>query len=204
MDKKKKIDWFSITLREFRVIDRIQREHPEDSASHIAKFIYGNDELEFLPVPEYLSLIGDLAFLGEPIPKAPIKMKYKINGRSYSLDLNAGNLSAAQFIDAQNYINDNAPVESLLTVYLIPEGKRYNEGYCVDEVREDILSLPMPEVVAITSFFQKWVGRFVGIFQRYLRRQIRKAKIPKEEEKRIMSMMEEAVKSLHLGFCLTS
>lgn len=60
-----------------------------------------------------------------------------INGNKYSINYNIQKINIAQYIDYQitiaenDYINNLA---SLLSIFVIPAGKKYNEDYDVDEV----------------------------------------------------------------------
>lgn len=196
----KKMDWYSINLGQFKQIEKIQLEHPDDSAMQVVKYLYG-DDIEFLPIPEYVRRIEELRFLGETIPTAPLKIEYRINGTVYVLDITPGDMTTAQFIDAQNYIKDGGDVQNLLSVYLIPKGKKYAEDYDIEKVKKDVLSLPMPEVVAICSFFQNWLVRFVRVFRRSLTRQMRKNKgMDKETAEKIRRLMDEVEKNMALAF----
>lgn len=201
-NEQKKLDWYSINLGQFKQIEKIQREHPDDSAMQIMKYIYG-DDVEYLPITEYAVRMNELQFLSEPVPTPALKLEYKINGTVYMLDITPGDLTTAQFIDCQNYLKDGGDVQNLLSVYLIPKGKRYAEDYDIDKVKKDVLSLPIPEVMAICSFFQKWLVRYVAIIRRYLNKQLRKGKADKETLRKVRELMDKAEANIHGAFFLT-
>lgn len=198
-NETKRMTWFDITLEQYHVIEKIQEQYPDDSALHIMKYIYG-DDVEYLPLTEYARRMEELQFLGEPIPKTNLKLNYRINGTDYELDITPADMTTAQFIDAQNYIKDASPIENLLSVYLIPKGKKYAEDYDIEKVKKDVLSLPMPEVIAITSFFQNWLVRFVKVFRACLKRKMRKG-MDKETADKIRRLMDEAERNMALAFC---
>lgn len=198
-NETKKLTWFDISLEQYHQIEKIQNEHPDDSAIQIAKYLFDID-LEFLPVTEFCRIMDELQFLGEPIPKTNLKLNYRINGTEYELDITPADMTTAQFIDAQNYIKDASPIENLLSVYLIPKGKKYAEDYDIEKVKKDVLSLPMPEVIAITSFFQNWLVRFVKVFRACLKRKMRKG-MDKETADKIRRLMDEAERNMALAFC---
>ena len=202
-EEQKKMTWYDITLGQFKQIEKIQREHPDDSAMQIMKYIYG-DDVEYLPITEYAVRMNELQFLSEPVPTPALKLEYKINGTVYALDITPADLTTAQFIDSQNYIKDGGDVQNLLSVYLIPKGKRYAEDYDIEKVKKDVLSLPIPEVMAICSFFQKWLVRYVAIIRRYLNKQLRKGKADKETLRKVRELMDKAEKNIHGAFFLTS
>lgn len=198
-NEQKKMTWYDITLGQYKQIEKIQAQHPDDSAIHIIKYLYG-DDIEYLPIPEYAKRMDELQFLGETVPKSNLKLEYRINGTVYELDITPADMTTAQFIDAQNYIKDGGDVQNLLSVYLIPKGKRYAEDYDVEKVKKDVLSLPMPEVIAICTFFQQWLARFVKVFRRCLTSRMKKGTMDKETEKKIRRLMDEAEKNMVLAF----
>lgn len=193
--------WNDITLQQYRQIEKIQAEHPDDSAIHIINYLYG-DNIESLPLAEYARRMEEIQFLSKNIPSAKLKLDYVINGNKYELDITPADLTTAQFIDSQNYLKQGGDVQNLLSVYLIPKGKKYAEGYDVEKVKNDVLSLPMPEVMGICRFFQNWLAKFVKVFRHCLTRQMKKG-MDKGTVEKIRIMMDEMEKNMVSAFSHT-
>ena len=64
-------------------------------------------------------------------------------------------VTVAQFIDYQNYIKET-PVkfEKVLSVFIIPEGHTYNDGYDLQQAQQDMLELPFVVVQKVAFFSQ--------------------------------------------------
>ena len=105
------------------------------------------DDLLNMPVPEYSALAGCTAFLGEepPQPQERVLKEYRLGGLTLIPVTDIRKMTTAQFIDFQNYLKegDGKDVE-LLSVFLVPKGHKYNEGYDILDVQgaiRDNLSL---------------------------------------------------------------
>ena len=75
----------------------------------------------------------------------------KVNGREYYFDGLLGKITTAQYIDFQNYQKNNDEQKSF-SVFIIPKGHKYNDGYDIEQVFNDILDVPVP-VLFSASFF---------------------------------------------------
>lgn len=96
------------------------------------------DEILKLTTTEFTSLLQQTSFLIN-MPKAKIQDTYIINGKTYKVFLSLKNMSVAQYIDFQTYYKEkDKRLKELLSVFLIPKGKKYGEDYDIDEVINDI------------------------------------------------------------------
>jgi hypothetical protein len=63
-------------------------------------------------------------------------------------------ITTAQYVDFQTLAKDfPATIPELLSCFLIPEGKEYNEGYDIQEVHAAVRTLPLPMALGYTAFF---------------------------------------------------
>lgn len=100
------------------------------------------DDLLNMPVPDYSALAVKTAFLGEepPEPKERIMREYRLGDLTLVPVTDVRRMTTAQFIDFQTYVREPDGHEAdILTVFLVPKGKRYNDGYDVADVRAAIL-----------------------------------------------------------------
>ena len=70
--------------------------------------------------------------------KAP-ETEYTIAGDKYTVQLNIRQMTAAQYIDFQNFYKDyQKNFKYIFLCFLIPKGKKYNEGYDLIELADKL------------------------------------------------------------------
>ncbi len=195
MKKEKKMTWYDVTLNQFdRLQDTFNIEDETERIITIAEILLG-DEITNLPLPEFNEQVKQLDFLKEEIPtKNHPPKNLEINGRKYTMDCLLGNVSTAQYVDYTNHCNVDKPdMAKILSVFIIPEGHKYNDGYDMLQVVNDINSLPIPIVNSTAFFFGKQFSEFMRIFQRYSTKQIKKTKLPKAEKNRLIRILKNSL-----------
>ena len=112
------------------------------------------DEIASLSRNEFSKLLSQTEFL-KNMPKSKIQDKYVVNGKRYDVFLSLKEMSVAQYIDFQSYSKDKERYfNELLTVFLIPHGKNYGEGYNVADVAEEVGNhLSIVDAYSILFFF---------------------------------------------------
>ena len=112
------------------------------------------DEIAKLTTGEFNKLLIQTEFLKE-MPKVKIQDKYIINGNKYEVFLSLKKMSVAQYIDFQTYYKDvKKYFKELLSVFLIPQGKKYGEGYDIDiTIKEIGEHLSIVDANSILFFF---------------------------------------------------
>lgn len=118
------------------------------------------DELLEMPLEDFSKLMANTKFLYKEIERKgykELKNKIEIGGETYQVVKNARDLCAGQYIDYKAYVSRENFLEMLpyiLTVFLIPEGHKYNNGYDIVELANkfdkevDILT-----ALSISDFF---------------------------------------------------
>ena len=118
------------------------------------------DELLEMPLEDFSKLMANTKFLYKEIERKgykELKNKIEIGGETYQVVKNARDLCAGQYIDYKTYVSRENFLEMLpyiLTVFLIPEGHKYNNGYDIVELANkfdkevDILT-----ALSISDFF---------------------------------------------------
>lgn len=99
------------------------------------------DDLLNMPVPEYSALAGCTAFLGEepPQPQERVLKEYRLGGLTLIPVTDIRKMTTAQFIDFQTYIQEQDKHDiDILSVFLIPKGCKYNDGYDIMDVQAAI------------------------------------------------------------------
>ena len=182
------MDWKDIkyrTLLDIREAANIEDENERVFA--IMEAVFGEDVLA-LPLKDFNEKCKELQFLQKEIPNDLHVKDIKVNGREYYFDGLLGKITTAQYIDFQNYQKNNDEQKSF-SVFIIPKGHKYNDGYDMEQVFNDILDIPVPVLFSASFFFSRQFELFIRIFRRYSIKQMKKLGLPKEA----MENMEKVV-----------
>lgn len=117
------------------------------------------DQVYKLKPAEVYELQQQLSFLASPATNLKKSFsKLNIGDKKYKVVKDLDDLNISQYIDFQfswngDYI-DNLP--QILSVFIIPEGCKYNEGYDIAEVQEEIKNnLSVDTALQIAFFLRK-------------------------------------------------
>ena len=172
----KKVTWDDVTLKMFNQIQDILESPDEYTVYNLIDVIY-NVQVSDLSVTEVSKY--SLDFLSTPVPVKNVKLKdkYVLNGKTYNSNIDLTEVKTSQFIDFTNYVKDNPnDFAKLLSVFIIPEGHTYNNGYNIKEVQDDILQMPIADVQSLAFFMIKQLHLFAIIFQTYFVEHLEKMK----------------------------
>lgn len=191
-NKEKKMNWYNVTLRQFLMLQELFKvEDENERVIAIAELLLG-DNVTSLPLPEFMDKVKKLSFLKEALPENNPPKKVEVNGRKYYMDCLLGNVSTAQYVDYTNFSNTN-DICKMMAVFLIPEGHKYNDGYDMEQVFQDVNDLPIPIVNSAAFFFAKQFKTFMRIFQRYSTKQLKKTNLPKEAKESMIEVVNKSV-----------
>lgn len=184
------MNWSNITLKKYLQIQDILSVEDDYTLFNLIDVIYDVDS-QSLPISEVKKY--DISFMGNKIPKAKLKDKYTLNGTTYKSNLDLTKVTAAQFIDYQNYIKEQPLCyEKLLSVFFIPKGcEKYNTGYDISKVQQDVLELPIDVVHTISFFFSNQLHLFLMLFPFYLIQQVEKMEMPTEKKQMLIKSIKE-------------
>lgn len=153
------------------------------------------DEVLLLPLADYSAMAKETAFLREPCKPTEISGAWRFGDLAPVMDFRK--INTAQYVDFQAFSkNFPASLPELLSVFLVPEGKAYNDGYDVLEVQERVKQIPFPDALGLAAFFFR---RFVRLTEASLtswEREMRTSRSSKEREK-ILDRMREVQALLH-------
>lgn len=186
-------DWKDITLKQYYTIKELLEEPDDYTTYNIIDLLYSVDSVN-LPLTELKKYNGALEFLNKEIPLVKLEEKYEINGIIYMTGYNLSKISAAQFIDYNNYTGTNK-YEDYLSVVFIPEGHQYNDGYDIDQVKKDLLNLPITVVRSLVFFYTLQLAKLQISFLSSLKKDLRKMKMEKEKRKEIEELIEKLEKT---------
>lgn len=184
--------WYDVTLYQFEKLqDLLKIEDEEERMFAIAELLLG-EEVTNLPISEFVSATKRLSFLSEEIETKTPPKNLELNGRKYIVDCLLGRISTAQYIDFQNHLKGN-DIAVTLSVFIIPKGHKYNDGYDMLQVIDDIKSIPIPIVNSLSFFFSRQFKESMRIFQSYLTKEMKTMNIPKEAKENLIKVVENSV-----------
>lgn len=198
-----KKSWDAITWKEYEQIEQIiSSDIPSDyKAIHLISVLTGLsvDDIERLPVKEIQKFIPALEFLQtEPEPHKH-QFEYTVNGREYAFTGMIHTITTAQYIDYRAYMQEeNKDVVKLMSVFMVPKGHEYNDGYDMEQVQSDIGDMCWLDVRAASFFFRLYLATFILIMKQYLKKTMKEAKATKKQIKQMEVSLDSS------AYCLLS
>lgn len=191
-----------ITIEKYQEIKAIIDGEEVDEYSTNIKLVAAlsdmtEDEVGNLELKDYKVLNEKLIFLTEMPVKKMVADKYKIGGYEFVTVLNVEKMTVSQYIDYQTFVKDvDKYLVELLSVFLIPKGKKYNEGYDIIEVHKAIKeNLSIVDAMSLAGFFlllyQSLTKATVSSLIRRMKKMKKKAKNQEE-----IAKLEEVIANL--------
>lgn len=193
--------WKKVTIAKYLEIrDVIETVKSEDEVKVALLSVLTDideDDLLDMPVIRFNHLLQNIGFIFEDVPNTQVATEYVLGGERYEVMLNIKDMTTAQFIDYQNFVSDvDNNLIPLLSIFLIPKGKRYNDGYDIIEVQERIKNnLSIVDAKGLAAFFLQWYKSLLKVTVHSLTKQMRK-RMKKEKNIEVRKKMMEAIASL--------
>lgn len=129
-------------------------------------------------------------------PQGKLPKTIKISDNVYSVVDDVSKFTVAQYVDFQHYIkNGDEAIAELLSTFIIPKGKKYNEGYEIDEVVKVFNEqLPIGTAFSLRFFFVKNLIKSISsTVQSLVKKMMRKAmwRAVKEQRKEAIKELKE-------------
>ena len=197
--EKNPFDWDNITIDKYYNIKDILDDEVDDDITKNVKMvalITEKDESEIwnMDLTEAGEYISKLTFLNKfDIPDNP-NMKFNLPGYQLKVMKDVTKINVAQYVDFQNFIKMplREGMEKILSIFLIPEGCKYNEGYDIIDLQKVIrenMSFRVAE--GLLSFFLNGYGSSLVHSLTYCKHQMKKMK-----NKEMMEKLEKTQKDL--------
>lgn len=158
------VKWNDLTIGQYERICSIFKEDIDDEEKMIGvvTVVYGitEDEVMRQPLTRTRDMIASVEGLKTSPDDVRTKKRYRLKGKLYNVCLDADKITTAQYIDYQTYSKDlERNIAEILSVVLIPRGKRYGEGYDVAKLIGDIReSFPLGDALSIAKVFRyRWL-----------------------------------------------
>ncbi len=157
-------NWNDVTLGTYKKLAEISGDDSlseNDKQVEIAAVLCDckAEDIWNMDMADAKALFGQMTWINDFKPdfKKSLKKSYILNGIEYKVTLDINEMSVAGYVDFQNYYGDGidkSNMAEILSCFLIPKGYKYNEGYDVVQVIDDINNyLPFPEAQRICFFF---------------------------------------------------
>ena len=151
-----------------------------------------------LPIMEYKALAEKSKFLEKPmnVPKN-IASTYTLDGWELVPTTDIRKMTTAQYIDFQTFSKEGEKkLIEVLSCFLIPRGKKYNEDYDILEVQKALRNyLTIPNCLALSAFFLAKFNRSIKgmlIYSKWIAKiKLKKGKEKQEILKKIDQMLKE-------------
>ena len=161
-----KKSWRDVTINEyFDLVDRLENEvnEPIDEAIIKIAFVHhiNDNDVWNLNLNELRNYQNNTLWLNEFKINENVKFNsIEINGQKYNIDCNLTNFTVAQYIDFQTLYpkrkTNRRILGNLLACFIIPKGKKYADGYDVNELANIInCNLDIMTAEEIMFFFLK-------------------------------------------------
>ena len=182
--------WSELPMGKFLELQKIDDEDELQAALKVNAILNDMTVEELLrsPLADVTKMSKARAFLEKKPVMRITRKKYALGNRVYIFDASPAKVSTAQFIDFQSIEKND--IVSALAIFLVPEGHKYNDGYEVEDVKDDIRKyLSAEEGLSMANFFTTLLGLLYRRAIRKAKRMLRKARkagIPTEEAEKMV------------------
>lgn len=188
------MNWKDLKLKTFKQLEqaiKVEEQEPILKNALVVQALFGINT-DNLTISELGKYIKELEFLNQPCPKVLTKTKYTINGNNYNVKLDLSKLTVTQYMDYQELVKTQ-DYAKILTVFMIPEGHNYNDGYDIKKVEKDINDMSIIDVLAIYNFFTIAFLQCTKTLKDYSLKLMKKGKMNKALVDQISAYMESLI-----------
>lgn len=145
---------------------------------------------------EFSALVNKTNFLNEPLKK-DVLTKITLNEKEYDIFLNIGDMTMSQYIDFQTlFPKRDKEFKRMLSIFIIPKGCSYNDGYNIEDVINDIGEyMPITDANNIMFFFALAYQSLTKVMLTSLAKEMKKLK-KKEKDSVKAEQMQMAIDQL--------
>lgn len=154
-----------------------------------------------LPLADYSAMALQAAFLGDHCEPAEVDGKPILAGGFLLVPTSDfTKITTAQYVDFQTFVKDfPATLPQLLSCFLVPDGKKYNNGYDVAQVQEAVRCITLPQAIGLTAFFFKRFNASIVDSVTSLAQSARKNPRKMKELKKILQQVEMVSRDIGAG-----
>lgn len=132
------MNWKDINMQQFVELQEAigkTYHNPEDKTFAIARILFRKDITQepITTLQGYYNQMSEL--IEKAVPDADVKKEYTLNGNKYTLHRDIEKMTTAQYIDFTNSANR---LIDTIACFIVPSGHKYNDGYDMAAVKNDI------------------------------------------------------------------
>lgn len=158
------MNWQDVTLKQYEQLIPVMGgsyDNPMDRVAEIGKILYGVNILDE-PVFRFQDYLEDMKFLNTPVDKGRLAYSYEINGRRYELTRDITEMTTAQYYDFTEMCKDvEKNIVKIMCIFLIPEGRKYNDGYSMSQVHTDMEAVRYIDATEIVNFSLRRLRNYI-------------------------------------------
>lgn len=146
--------WDKISIQKYYDILDILNDNESDDITKNVKLVSlildkDEDEVWEMSLPDAGKLISRLNFLNKFQLSERPNVKISLPGYELEVMKDTTSMTVAQYFDYQQFIKMplRESLEKILSVFLIPKGKKYNEGYDIVDL-QNVIRNHLPFVIA--------------------------------------------------------
>lgn len=192
--------WSDVTVGEFKRLLDVDAENEEGVFEMVS--ILSDETLDQTldrPIEEVRRDIEALEFLKTKPKICRARDRYELGGTVYILQASPQDITTAQYIDFTNEKKDAGHITEMLSIFLVPKGHRYGDGYDFRKVQQDIDRYMSYEDANSVSafFFGLWIllTRDVEkMTRKALKKAVKAGVITKAEAESVMKQTEQVLR----------
>ena len=160
------------------------------------------DTIADLHTSEFSRLVNETNFLNET-PKKNVIDKITLNGKKYDIFLSISDMTMSQYIDFQTlFPKRDKEFKRILSIFVIPKGCNYNEGYDIEQVIKDIGEyMPITDANNIMFFFALAYQSLTKVMLTSLVKEMKKLKKKEKDQAKVEQMqlaIDQVMTAKHL------
>lgn len=160
------------------------------------------DTIADLHTSEFSRLVNETNFLNET-PKKNVIDKITLNGKKYEIFLSISDMTMSQYIDFQTlFPKRDKEFKRILSIFVIPKGCNYNEGYDIEQVIKDIGEyMPITDANNIMFFFALAYQSLTKVMLTSLVKEMKKMKKKEKDQTKVEQMqlaIDQVMTAKHL------
>lgn len=196
-----------LTINKYRELVKLEKDEGDDMEYGIQILSIlsdiDEDELMDMPLEDFSKMMTKTNFLYKEVNKLDYNHLGKIltiNGKKYKIVKDAKNMTAGQYIDYKSYITKDNFIDMLpyiLTVFIIPDGCKYGNGYDTEELAVELDNhLDIRTALCISDFFLNQSRFSMQTSLRYLKWKMKRM-MKKETNQEIKNKIAEGLEQIN-------
>lgn len=192
--------WSDVTVGEFKRLLEVSDDDAE-RVFEIVSILSGEslDQTLDRPIEEVRRDVEALDFLKEKPKIRRVRDRYELGGTVYILQASPQDITTAQYIDFTNEKKDVGHISEMLSIFLVPKGHRYGDGYDFRKVQQDIDRYMSYEDANSVSafFFGLWILLTQDVMKRTrkaMKKAVKEGVISREEAEKVLMQTEQVLR----------